>query len=417
MKLYSAKETFIYILLTFLAASLIFSSVYIVKLKEIVEEQELTTRLILEKIDKEDSSFFQDDLEILQEDKYLDTINNANKYSANEKTNIEVYEKYNKAVVNITTEVLSWSWFMDPIPQAGGSGSGSIIDSRGYVLTNTHVVDKAYKVFVKLYDGSEYEGEVIGKDKENDLAVIKFNPAGKTLSTIKFGDSDKLQVGEKVLAIGNPFGYDRTLTTGVVSGLGRPVRSGKNLIIRNMIQTDASINPGNSGGPLLDSLGRMIGVNSMIYTPSGGSVGIGFSVPVNTAKRVVPDLIKYGMVKRGWIDIIPVQLNKSIAKYAGFKQDNGVLVSSVEKDSVAEKAGLRGGNKDKPIRYGRSIIYLGGDIIIGIDNFKITSFSDFFAALEDKKPGDTVRLTLIRDNEEIKLNMELVLRPEDLVWE
>ncbi|MBN2653272.1 MAG: trypsin-like peptidase domain-containing protein [Spirochaetales bacterium] len=410
MKLYSAKETFLYVLLSFLSASVIFSSVYIVNLKKVIDSQEEGAVKILQRLEDADiDSFIDEKISLLN--------SSDHKFSDNEKTNIEVYEKYNKAVVNITTEVLSWSWFMDPVPQAGGSGSGSIIDEDGYVLTNTHVVDKAYKVFVRLYDGSEYEGEVIGTDKENDLAVVKFNPGEKKLTTIKFGDSTKLRVGEKVLAIGNPFGYDRTLTTGVVSGLGRPVRSGKNLIIRNMIQTDASINPGNSGGPLLDSLGRLIGINTMIYTPSGGSVGIGFAVPVDTAKRVIPDLIEFGMVRRGWIDISPVQLNESIARYAGLDIKSGILVSAVAEGSIAEKSGLRGGNKSKPVRYGRSVIYLGGDIIVGIDNIQVTSFSDFFAALEDKKQGDFVTLSVIRDGKEVKIQVELIERPENLVWE
>ncbi|GAB1455454.1 hypothetical protein MASR2M48_07610 [Spirochaetota bacterium] len=220
-----------------------------------------------------------------------------------EKENISVYERLNSGVVNITTEVVAINWFLEPVPKEGGSGSGSIIDSRGYVLTNNHVIKDAYKVFINLSDGTRLEGKVIGADAENDLAVIKFEPPkGMSLVVINYGDSDGLKVGQKVLAIGNPFGLERTLTRGIVSGLGRPVQQDAKTIIRDMIQTDASINPGNSGGPLLNAQGEIIGINTMIYSPSGGSVGVGFAVPVNTAKRIVPDLIKFGMVKRGWTD-------------------------------------------------------------------------------------------------------------------
>ncbi|MBT3275628.1 MAG: trypsin-like serine protease, partial [Spirochaetales bacterium] len=168
---------------------------------------------------------------------------------SDEDNNIRIYELYNDAVVNVTTEKLRYTWFFDPVPQEGGTGSGSIIDNKGYVLTNYHVVEDAYKVYVTLSDGSRHEGEVIGKDAENDLAVIKFDPGDIDLVTIPFGTSDGLRVGQKVLAIGNPFAFERALTTGIISGLGRPVRGESNYVIQNMIQTDASINEGNSGGP------------------------------------------------------------------------------------------------------------------------------------------------------------------------
>jgi S1-C subfamily serine protease len=197
------------------------------------------------------------------------------------------------------------------------------------VLTNYHVVENAVKVNLTLADESNFEGVVVGYDRENDLAVIKFDPQGKELVTIPFGDSAGLRVGQKVLAIGNPFGLERTLTTGIVSALGRPVRTDGGLVIQEMIQTDSSINPGNSGGPLLNSRGQMIGVNTMIYSPSGGSVGIGFAVPVNTARRIVPDLIEFGFVKRGWIDVVPVQLFPSLVRYAKLPVEEGLLVSRV----------------------------------------------------------------------------------------
>ncbi len=337
-------------------------------------------------------------------------------YSEDERINIRVYESMNRGVVNITTETLSLNWFLEPVPQEGGTGSGSIIDRRGYVLTNYHVVEDAYKLFINFYDGSQFEGEVIGKDPENDLAVLKFDPEGKELVTIPFGESGKLRVGQKVLAIGNPFGYDRTLTTGIVSGLGRPVRTRSNLVIRDMIQTDASINPGNSGGPLLDSGGRMIGINTMIYSPSGGSVGIGFAVPVDTARRVVPELIADGRVRRGWIEVIPVQLEPSIVKYANLPVSRGLLVSRVVKDGNADRAGIRGGDPDKGVRYGRSLIYFGGDIIIEVDGMKTETLSDLFSALEDNRPGEIVEVELVRGRSKKRLSLTLSERPEGLEW-
>ena len=197
--------------------------------------------------------------------------------SSDEANNIQIYEKLNKAVVNVTSVSFEYNWFLEPIPREG-TGSGSIIDQKGYVLTNYHVIKKANELSVTLADGSNYKGDIIGVDPENDLAVIKFDPEGRRLTTISFGSSANLRVGQKVLAIGNPFALDRTLTTGIVSGLGRPVRTDTGLLIKEMIQTDASINPGNSGGPLLNSRGEMIGINTMIYSPSGGSVGIGFAL-------------------------------------------------------------------------------------------------------------------------------------------
>lgn len=339
----------------------------------------------------------------------------GNDYSSEELENIQIYEALNKGVVNITTETLRLNWFLEPVPSEGGTGSGSIIDKRGYILTNYHVVKDAYKLHINLYDGSQFIGEVVGKDRENDLAVVKFDPKDKKLITVPFGESAGLKVGQKVLAIGNPFGYDRTLTTGIVSGLGRPVRTSGSLIIQGMIQTDASINPGNSGGPLIDSKGRMIGINTMIYSPSGGSVGIGFAIPVNTARRVVPDLISYGHVNRGWIDFFPVQLDPNIVRYGKLPVKKGILVSKVERNSNAAKAGIRGGDISNPVQYGKSIIYFGGDIIIKVDGIDTATLADLFSALEDNKPGETVEVELLRGKRKITVSVVLSKRPEDLL--
>jgi S1-C subfamily serine protease len=330
---------------------------------------------------------------------------------------ITVYEERNQAVVNITTETVAYNWFLEPIPQEGSTGSGSIIDDRGYVLTNYHVVEGASRVFVTLADGDQLAGEVIGTDAENDLAVIKFDPMDRALDTIPMGDSDELRVGQRVMAIGNPFGLDRTLTTGIVSGLGRPLRARNDLVIRDMIQTDASINPGNSGGPLLDTQGRMIGIATMIFSPSGGSVGIGFAVPVNTARRVVPDLIEYGVVQRGWIDIIPRPLFPRLVEYAGLPLDTGLLVSEVVPDGNAEEAGLRGGDRSRAVRYGRTVIYLGGDIITAVDGVQVASIANLYEALEDKRPGEIVTVEYTRGRRQLETEIRLSERPEQFQWD
>jgi S1-C subfamily serine protease len=332
-------------------------------------------------------------------------------YSVDERENITVYEQYNEAVVNITTEIVAINWFLEPVPQNGGSGSGSIIDTRGYVLTNYHVIEKAYTVFINLFDGSQLEGTVAGVDPENDLAVVKFTPPrGITLKTIPYGDSSAIKVGQKVLAIGNPFALERTLTVGIVSGLGRPIQISRQNIVRDMIQTDASINPGNSGGPLLDARGRMIGINTMIYSPSGGSVGIGFAVPVNTAKRVVAELIEHGKVRRGWIDATVVQLFPALVQYAKLPVSDGLLVSRTRRNGLAEKAGLRQGLE--PVRYGSSVIYLGGDILTMADGMKIATLTDLYSALEDNKPGEQVEIEVLRGGKSVKLRITLADREE-----
>ena len=331
-------------------------------------------------------------------------------YTQDELENISVYEKYNEAVVNINTAVMGINWFLEPVPQEGGSGSGSIIDSRGYVVTNVHVIEDAYKIYISLSDGTQYEGSVVGIDEASDIAVIKFDPPKDVeLKTIPFGESDNLKVGQKVLAIGNPFGFERTLTTGIVSGLGRPIKNSNNVIIRDMIQTDTAINPGNSGGPLLDTTGRMIGINTMIYSTSGSSAGIGFAVPINTAKRVVSDLIQYGKVRRGAIDGVLVQLTNSISNYANLPVSQGLLVSELSNNSFAKQTGLKAGTEAVQYgsRYNSTTIYLGGDVIVAIDGVSVTSLADYYSLLESKKPGDSVTLTIIRNRKQQDITIKL----------
>lgn len=358
------------------------------------------------------ASFAPEPLQAVPEPTMVQSAQEA--FSVDEQQNIHVYEKYNQAVVNITTEVMGVNWFSEPVPLKSGTGSGSVIDERGYVLTNHHVVKDAYKVYVSFADGTRVEGKVHGTDPENDLAIVSFAPpSGKKLATIPYGDSSRLKVGQKVLAIGNPFGYfDRTLTTGIVSALGRPIQESKNVIIQDMIQTDAAINPGNSGGPLLNTRGEMIGINTMIYSETGGSVGIGFAVPVNTAKRVVADLIKYGTVKRGWIDATYIVLNPDLAEAIkaqghALSVSTGLLVSQVKKGGNADGSGIRGGSE--AVRYGRSgdIVYLGGDVIVGLDSRTITDYASFLSALETKKPGEKVQVDLMRGGKKLSVQVTL----------
>lgn len=330
-------------------------------------------------------------------------------YTQDESQNISVYEKCNEAVVNITTKVMGYNWFYEPIVTESGSGSGSIIDKRGYVVTNVHVIEKASVINISLADGTTYEGTVVGQDIESDIAVLKFEPAKSAdLKTISFGNSESLKVGQKVIAIGNPFALERTMTTGIISGLGRPIQKSANIIIRNMIQTDAAINPGNSGGPLLDSQGRMIGINTMIYSSSGSSAGVGFAIPASTARRVVSDLLKYGKVNRGTMKLSLVQNTARIANFAGYEISSGMIVSSVKKGSKADQAGIKGGTQ--AVQYGTfypQTIYLGGDIITEINGIKISKLADYYSAIEDKVPGDVVTVTVYRNRKFEKIKIEL----------
>jgi S1-C subfamily serine protease len=410
MKLYSRGQLIIFSVLSALIVAMLAFGFGLVR-RPASRGAEVATAVAGDKESAATEAF--DSLGLKVSDRNLRPVADLASFSEDERENISVYERLNEGVVNITTETVAVNWFLEPVPQEGGSGSGSIIDTRGYVLTNNHVVDKAYKIFVNLADGSQYEGKVVGTDPENDLSVIKFDPPkGMQLTTVPFGESRNLRVGQKVLAIGNPFALERTLTVGIVSGLGRPIQTSQENIIRDMIQTDASINPGNSGGPLLDSQGRMIGVNTMIYSPSGGSVGIGFAVPINTAKRVVAELIQYGKVRRGWIDASVVQLFPALVNYAKFPVSSGLLVSRTKRGGSAERAGIRGGTE--PVRYGSSIIYLGGDILTSVDGMKVARLADLYSALEDNKPGDKVAVELVRGGKPVTLSVTLADRADVL---
>ena len=404
MKLYSRKQLFFYCLASSLIVVLFLIGFGVIEFGGKGKDgKEISS---VNSSDREEDFVYQTSIS----DSNIVSVNDSSRFTEDELENIKVYQTLNEAVVNISIEIVTLNWFLEPVPREGGSGSGSIIDKRGYILTNRHVVENAYKVYVTLSDGSQFDGKVVGIDPENDLAVVKIEPGSKQLVTIPFGNSDDLLVGQKVLAIGNPFGYERTLTTGVISGLGRPVKptSSAKYIIKDMIQTDASINPGNSGGPMISSHGEMIGINTMIYSPTGGSIGIGFAVPVNTARRVVPELIKYGEVNRGWIDIEFIQLFPELIRYASLPVSQGLLVSRVADNSTADKAGIKGGTE--AVRYGRSTFYIGGDIIIKADGIVIKTLTDLYSALEDNHPGDRIKVTVLRGKKEIELTVELSKR-------
>jgi len=337
------------------------------------------------------------------------------RYSADEMQNISIYEMANRSVVHITSiPQINPNTQLEILPQQG-TGSGTIISKDGYLLTNAHVVEGSNDLTIRLFDGATFGARLVGLDLENDLAVLKIDiPADIILEPITFGSASSLKVGQKVVAIGNPFGYDRTMTIGTVSGLGRPVRTETNTVINGMIQTDAAINPGNSGGPLLNGKGEMIGICTTIHTTSGGSQGIGFAIPIDTAISVIPDLIKHGKVVRGWFDITMVQLDGSIIAYASLDVSGGILVSQVKTGGKAEKAGMRGGNEK--VQYGSSIIHLGGDIIIEVNGTAVTDFADLYAALTNTHPQDVVPVKVMRKGEIKSLSVELVQRPETVEW-
>ena len=325
-----------------------------------------------------------------------------------EKNNITVYEKVADGVVNVTGTAMQMDFFFNAFPTQG-SGSGSIIDTKGHILTNHHVVANAQKLEVTLADGSKWPAKLVGSDPDNDLAVIKIEVPKEKLKVISMGDSKSLRIGQKVLAIGNPFGLQRTLTTGIVSSLGRTIRSEVGTLIEDVIQTDAAINPGNSGGPLLNSEGEIVGINSAIISPTGGSVGIGFAIPVNTAKKVVPELISKGYVTYPYIGATVQSLIPEMAKYLKLKIERGAMISEVVKGGPADKAGLKGGNQR--VQVGNMIVLVGGDIVVKADQKEVKTNDELIHYIREKKPGDTVLLKVFRKDSFIDLKVTLGERP------
>lgn len=325
-----------------------------------------------------------------------------------EKNNIAIYSRVAPSVVNVSSVIMELDFFFNPVPKQG-SGSGIIIDSRGYILTNSHVITEAQSVQVTLSDKSSYQAKLVGADPDSDLAVIKIKGSPNKLRAIRLGDSDKLQVGQKVLAIGNPFGLGETLTTGIVSSVGRSLRAPSGILIEDMIQTDASINPGNSGGPLLNSQGELIGVNTAIFSPSGGSVGIGFAIPVNTAKKVFPQLIAKGYVDYPWVGASFQTLYPAIAEALGLPVQTGAVVAEVSKNGPSDRAGLHGGTKQ--VRLGNNIIIVGGDIITQVNGQKVNSADALVRYIREKRPGDQISLRIMRGKKALDVRLTLGKRP------
>jgi putative serine protease PepD len=330
--------------------------------------------------------------------------------ATDEQNNIEVYRAVSPGVVNITSKSFTESWY--GVHPQEGTGSGSIIDDQGHILTNFHVVRGASQLDVQI-ENEKYPARLIGTDPDNDLAIIKVNPPRNRLTVVKLGSSEGLQVGQKVLAIGNPFGLQRTLTTGIISGLERPLRDpSSRRTIEGAIQTDASINPGNSGGPLLNTRGELIGINTAIYSPSGGSVGIGFAVPVDTAKKIIPDLIAKGYVAHPWLGVSTMPLNRRIAGAFDLSVDEGIIIGKVYGGSGAATAGLRGAQARETI-YGGIVLERLGDVIVSIDGQRVKNTDDLQRALKGKEPGQTVQVEVLRNSNRLTLPVRLSERPQD----
>ena len=310
-----------------------------------------------------------------------------------EKNNIDLYQRLAPAVVNITSTVMEHDFFFNVIPRQG-TGSGSIIDSRGYILTNNHVIEDARKLEVTLSNGKKYTAKLIGSDPDTDLAVLKVEAPKEKLTVIPLGTSADLKVGQKGLAIGNPFGLGQTLTTGVISSVGRTMRSSSGQLVEDIIQTDASINPGNSGGPLIDSSGKMIGITTAIFSPTGASVGIGFAIPVDTAKRVVNDLIEKGYYNYPYLGATLMNLSPDMAEALKLPVTSGAIVVEVAPKGPADKAGLKGGNKRAQI--GNNIVIVGGDVITSVEGVPVADADATIRDVRKKRPGDKVRLGIVR---------------------
>ncbi len=315
-----------------------------------------------------------------------------------ELNNIEIFKSASPSVVFVTNNTLvrdPYSYNVTRRPQ--GTGTGFVWDNSGHIVTNFHVIDGAREITITLSDQSAWSASVVGLAPEKDIAVLKIDAPKKALKALPVGDSENLQVGRKVLAIGNPFGLDATLTTGVVSALGREIQAPNQRTIQNVIQTDAAINPGNSGGPLLNSDGELIGVNAAIYSPNGASIGIGFAIPVNAVKKIVPELIEYGHLVRPVMGI-------ELAPVSWARNNNlpGIPILRVFRDGPANKAGLEGIATN---RWGATTL---GDVITAVDGVRIDNLDDLLSVLEAHKPGDKVTVSFIRNNKPQKTSVTLI---------
>src|SRR5437899_5745737 len=326
--------------------------------------------------------------------------------ATDEQNNIEVYRAVASGVVYIQSTTTVRDFFGMFSQEREGAGSGSIIDEQGDILTNYHVIANSEKLTVSFGTGKSYPARVVGSDPDTDLAVVRLLQAPREpMTMVQLGDSDKLGVGQKVLAIGNPFGLDRTLTTGVISGLQRPIRAQNGRQIEGAIQTDASINPGNSGGPLLDSHGRMIGINSQIESPSGASAGVGFAIPINIAKRIVPQLVRNGYVQRPKLGIEPRNV-EALSGQVRLPVSYGVLIMAVQPGGAAANAGLRG-----LVQTENGDVELG-DIIVAINGQKISNNDELFGVLDQHQVGETVNVEVIRNGRHTTVPVKLMEAPQ-----
>jgi len=328
----------------------------------------------------------------------IETVPAAARLTEDERNTIEVVRKTKNSVVYITNLQYVRDFFYssdEPVPR--GSGSGFVWDERGHIVTNFHVIDEGDKFMVSLPDQRQVEATLVGRDPTKDIAVLQLGESVAGLAPVTIGTSRDLQVGQKVIAVGNPFGFDHTVTKGIVSALGRAMPGAGGVTIRDMIQTDASINPGNSGGPLLNSAGELIGMNTMIASPSGASSGVGFALPVDTVRMIVPQIIQFGKVTRPDLGVTFVR--DEVARRAGVE---GAVILEVNRATRAYDAGLRGLYRDN---FGRLLIR---DVITAIDSVKIKSYDDLFTALDNYKIGDTVALTVEREGKPRQVRIQLV---------
>jgi S1-C subfamily serine protease len=329
-------------------------------------------------------------------------------------TPAEIYRRDAPGVVFIRSQIVERTESpFDFFPQerrGESTGSGFVIDKQGHILTNAHVIQGAVKVNVQFADKKVVDAKVLGKDTSSDLAVLKVDSDGLDLKPLALGSSKDVKVGDPTVAIGNPFGLDRTLTTGVVSAIQRRIEAPNGFTIDNVIQTDAAINPGNSGGPLIDGTGRVIGVNSQIETGGGsrGNVGIGFAVPIDTAKQIIPQLKEDGSVERAYLGITSLTIDGSLSRL-NLPVDKGALVQSVTQGSPADKAGIRGG--DISAQIDGNPVEIGGDIIQSVDGKSVTSADTLSSLISAKKPGDEVEIDLLRGDKKLTKKIELGKRP------
>jgi putative serine protease PepD len=324
----------------------------------------------------------------------------------------ELYRESEGGVVQVATTgaIESRDFFSVPGPQERGLGSGFVIDKSGHIVTNFHVIEGASQVEVSFSNGEEMDAEVVGRDPSTDIAVLRVEADTRALRPLKLGNSDALEVGDEVVAIGNPLGYERTMTAGIVSALGRVIEAPNQFAIDEVIQMDAPVNSGNSGGPLLNAAGQVVGVNTQIATAgSPGNIGIGFAVPINTVKDVVAQLIETGSVEHSFLGVVTQEIDEEIAETLDLDVDHGLLIASVEEGSAAERAGLRGGNQQVVVE-GTTWIF-GGDIIVGADGEELRTVDQLRELIEERDPGDELTLEIRRDGENRTVTVKLGRRP------